>query len=375
LAAASSFVTFLAQREGGAVTGLNLLPLSTRIANAAVAYIRYLGKLVWPTDMAIFYPYHEDLAGWLVIASLVALLVLTVAAYRARRTRPYFTLGWFWFFGTLVPVIGIVQVGTQAIADRYTYVPYIGLFVAIAWGSAELLSRMRVPAIAGAAAATVIVGGLSAITAAQVQVWQSNASLWRHAMAVTTGNYLALNEVGMTLAAENRHPEALEYFQQSSQNKPEYAEVRNNLGLTYVQLGRLPEALAQYEMALRLKPAFPEAERNYAHALMIVGRSAEAETHFRRAIALKPDFPEAYNNLGILLASESRVDEAIQALQNAVRLSHSSTESQFLLGMAYGAANRLDDAEAAFRAVLRNDANHVAAKDGLARIEKMRRGK
>ena len=375
LAAASSIVTVLVQDRGGAMTGLDLLPLGTRVTNALIAYARYLGKLVWPTDMAVFYPYREDLPVWWAIASFALLAAITFVAYRVRRTRPYLTTGWFWFAGTLVPVIGIIQVGTQAIADRYTYVPYIGLFIAVAWAATESVARLRWHAWVAGAAAAGIIGVCSILTVFQVRTWQSNSTVWRHAAAVTTGNYVALNEIGMLLAAEDRHNEALEYFLESARHKPEYAEVKNNLGLTYVRLGRLPEAFAQYQLALRLKPAFPEAEKNYGFALMSVGRYAEAETHFRRAILLRPGFVEAYNNLGLLLASQARVDEAIDTLREAVRLNPGNTQSQFLLAMAYGARNRYDEAAAVLRQVLQQDPTHAGARDVLLKLERMKRGK
>ena len=375
LAVASSIVTLVVQQRGGAMTTLDLLPLTTRVANAAVAYARYLGKLFWPADMAIFYPYREDLPTWWALASLAILLALSVVAYRARRDRPYVTTGWFWFAGTFVPVIGLIQVGTQAIADRYTYVPYIGAFIALVWAGAAFTSKLRVPAAAAGAVAAVAIAACAVLTVAQVSVWQSNATVWRHAVAVTTGNYVALNEVGMLVAAEGRHIDALQYFEQSSRAKPEFAEVRNNLGLTYIQIGRLQDALTEYERALRLKPSFPEAEHNYGFALMSAGRLEEAERHFRKSIQLRPEFPSAYNNLGMLLASQSRLDEAIAAFKEAVRLDPQNAHPRFLLGMAYGAGGRLADAANAFTEVLRLDPNHGAAKDALQRLDKMRTGK
>ena len=201
------------------------------------------------------------------------MVALSVFAWRARHDRAYLTTGWFWFAGTLVPVIGLIQVGRQAMADRYTYVPYVGLFIAIAWAGHWALSRLRLPASVAVAIAVADVAGSAALTASQVRVWQSHETVWKHAAAVTSGNYMAVNELGMLLAAENRHAEALQYFETAARDGPGFAEARNNLGLTYVQLGRLQDALAQYELAVRLKPAFPEAERNYGNALMMAGQT------------------------------------------------------------------------------------------------------
>ena len=375
LAAASSVITMIVQQRGGATTDLETLPAATRAANALVAYMQYLGKLVWPTNMAIFYPYRESFPWWWIATALVVMIVLSVFAWRARHDRAYLTTGWFWFAGTLVPVIGLIQVGRQAMADRYTYVPYVGLFIAIAWGGHWILSRLRLPAYVPAAIAMAAVLGAAALTASQVRVWQSHETIWKHAAAVTTGNYIAANELGMLLAAESRHSDALQYFERAARDKPGFAEARNNLGLTYVQLGRIQDALAQYELAVTLRPAFPEAERNYGNALLAAGQADAAESHYRKAIALRPEMADAHHDLGVLLASQSRVPEAIAELEGAVRLNPGSVKSRFVLGMLYGAANRLDDAAAMFRDVLQRDPAQAGARDMLLKTEALRRGK
>ena len=240
LAAASSVITLVVQQRGGATTNLDALPAATGLANALVAYMQYLAKLVWPTNMAIFYRYREALPWWWIACALVAMVALSVFAWRARRDRAYLTTGWFWFAGTLVPVIGLIQVGRQAMADRYTYVPYVGLFIAIAWAGHWALSRLRLPASVAVAIAVADVAGSAALTASQVRVWQSHETVWKHAAAVTSGNYIAVNELGMLLAAEKRHAEALQYFETAVREKPGFPEARNNLGLTYGELGRPP---------------------------------------------------------------------------------------------------------------------------------------
>jgi Flp pilus assembly protein TadD len=375
LAAASSVITIVVQQRGGATTDLDTLPAATRFANALVAYMQYLGKLVWPVKMAIFYPYREDLPWWWIAGALVAMVAVSFFAWRARRDRAYLTTGWFWFAGTLVPVIGLIQVGRQGMADRYTYVPYVGLFIAIAWGGYWLLSQLRLPAYVAVAIAAAEVAGAAALTVSQVRVWQSHETIWKHAAAVTTGNYVAVNELGMLLAAESRHAEALKYFETAAHDKPAFAEARNNLGLTYVQLGRLQDALAQFELAVQLKQPFPEAERNYGNALMLAGKPADAEARYRKAIGLRPGMADWHHDLGVVLASESRVTEAVAELETAVRLNPGSVKSRFVLGMLYGAANRLDEAAAMFRDVLQRDPSQAGAREMLLKTEAMRRKK
>ena len=375
LAAASSVITIVVQQRGGATTDLDTLPAATRAANALAAYTQYLGKLVWPTNMAIFYPYRETFPWWWIATALVAMIGLSAFAWRARHDRAYFTTGWFWFAGTLVPVIGFIQVGRQAMADRYTYVPYVGLFIAIVWAGHWALSKLRAPVYLPVALAVAGIAGATALTASQVRVWQSHETVWKHAAAVTTGNYIAANELGMLLAAENRHKEALQWFERAARDKPAFAEARNNLGLTYVQLGRLQDALAQYELAVTIRSAFPEAERNYGNALLGAGQAGAAETHYRKAIFLRPDMADAHHDLGVLLASQSRVPEAIAQLEDAVRLNPASVKSRFVLGMLYGAANRLDDAAAMFRDVLQRDPSQAGAREMLLKTDALRRGK
>ena len=372
LAVTSSVITVLVQRQGGAVTGLGLLPLGTRIENALVAYARYVGKSIWPTNMAVFYPYSEHLPAAWIYGSAVGLVLASIVALRLVRRHPYVPVGWFWFVGTLVPVIGIVQVGTQAIADRYTYVPYIGLFVVIAWGAVDLTARAESRRFlpAGAAIAA-LVCAIAAWT--QVRVWKDTWTVWSHSLAVTSGNYIAHNEVGIGLVAQGRDDEAFEHFQASSRARPEYVEARNNIGLQLVKRGRVEEAIQQYTLAVRLRPEFAEAHQNLGYALMTQSRNAEAERHYRDAIRLKPDFAQAHNNLGFLLAANGKPEEAITHFEEAVRLEPDSETGHLFLAMAQGGVGRLDEAIAHAKEAVRINPTAAGPKDTLARLEALKR--
>ena len=354
------------------MTGLGLLPLATRLENAVVAYGRYVGKLFWPTNMAVFYPYSEHLPALLVVTCAAGLLVATGLAWRAFRRGSPVGMGWFWFAITLLPVIGIVQVGTQAIADRYTYVPYIGLFVAIAWGVPASLGRapLGVIRLVVPVLAIAIVAASAVIARAQAGVWRSNWTLWSHALAVTSGNYLAMNEVGMTLGKQGRHDEALALFEASSRAKPEYAEVRNNIGLEYMRRGRVADALGQYSLAVRLVPTFVEARNNLGMTLMGMGKQDEAAQQFREVIRLRPDHAQAHNNLGFLLAARDQVAEAITHFETAVRLQPDDERGRLFLSLALAGTGRLDEALHHAQEALRVNPASPGARDTIARLQK-----
>ena len=371
LAVASSVITVLVQRQGGAMTGLGLLPLSTRLENAAVAYGRYVGKLFWPTNMAVFYPYSEHLPLWLVLSCAAGLVLATFLAWRSLKRGSPIGMGWFWFAITLVPVIGVVQVGTQAIADRYTYVPYVGLFIAIAWGVPALVSapfvskRVVMPAVAVA-----LVTACALLARAQTGVWQSNASLWSHALAVTSDNYIAMNEVGMALGRQGRYDEALAHFEASSRAKPEYVEVRNNLGIEYMRRGRAADAIGQYSVAVRLMPTFVEARHNLAQALVAVGKADEAVQQYREVIRLKPDYAQAHADLGFVLAARNDVTEAISHFETAVRLQPDDERGHLFLALALAGTGRFEEAMVHAKEALRVNPSSPGARDAIARLQK-----
>jgi Flp pilus assembly protein TadD len=353
LSIASSVVTLIVQRQGGAVSDLGVLPVWSRVANALVAYLRYLGKTVWPRDLTLFYPYNDALPTWWVAGSALALVVISVVAVRTLRRHPYVFVGWFWYVVTLVPVIGLVQVGTQAIADRYTYVPLIGIFVGAIWGVASIVDRRPAWRWSAAGLAVAIVAGLAVVAHAQVQVWENNRTVWTHARAVTERNYIAENEVGIELVKQGKHDEALPHFEQSSRYRPEYVEARNNLGLAYSRLGRVQDAIDQFTLAVRLKPDHAEAFNHLGFVQLGAGKPEDAMASFREAVRIKPDLVDARNNLGFVLAAAGRVDEAIPQFEAAVRLAPDVVTGHAYLGMAYGAAGKLAEALREFREVQR----------------------
>jgi Flp pilus assembly protein TadD len=372
LAIASSVVTFMVQQQAGAVKELASLPVSRRVANALVAYVSYTGKTLWPTNLAAIYPYPDSIAGWQVAAAIAALAIVTWLAVRVRRDHPYVLIGWLWYLVTLIPVIGLIQVGSQPIADRYTYVPLIGLFIIVAWGVPEILARRRVTTTVLATAAVVVVAACVVAARAQVDHWRSSVALWQHAVSVTTDNYRAQGNLGHALAAEGRRDEAIQHYSEAVRIRPSYAEAHNNLGLALARQGRIEEAIPHYAEALRLLPDYFEAHSNLGAALAGTGRYTDAINHFSIAARLQPEHPQAQENLvrahyefGRALAERGDIDQAIQQFLEALRLDPTNADVHYDLGVMFVRKGDLRAAINRFEEALRIDANHQDARRAL----------
>lgn len=364
LSAVSSVITYVAQRSAGAVQSLDALPLSVRIANAILAYWNYVRKLAVPTELGLLYPYLKALSLGTVLAALVLLVLVSIAAVRSARTRPYLLTGWFWFLGTLVPVIGIVQVGKQPMADRYTYLPSIGLFIAAAWGVGELL-RLHLPRQVLAAASMLVVALYSWGARRQLEHWRSGIDLWEHTIAVTDDNYLAQNNLGWDLARAGRQMEAIPHYAEAVRLNPRFDGGRTNLALALMAVGRTDEAIAQYEEALRLAPENYLVHANLGFALSRQGRLDEAIARFSEAIRMKADYVEAHNGLGLALARKGDIEGASRHYTEALRFLPSFAEAHNNLGAALASQGRLDDAVAQFTEALRLKPDYVDAYNNL----------
>ena len=263
----SAAVTVYAQHEGGALRSVELMPLGYRVGNAAIAYLRYLVKTLWPRDLAVMYPLPLTIPPWQIIGALLFLLLVSTAAVLARRRHPYLAVGWFWYLVTLVPVIGLVQVGDQAMADRYTYIPLVGLFILAAWGvpalAKDLPYRRGILTLAAAMAIT----ASAAATWRQLGYWQDNVSLFRHALQVTSGNFLAHNRLGTALGRKGDVDAAYREFQEALAIEPNCYETHNNLGFSLAVKGNLDAAIKEYRVALALNPDYLTARANLEAAL------------------------------------------------------------------------------------------------------------
>jgi protein O-mannosyl-transferase len=294
-----SVITFLASMKNNVVIQINALPLKDRAANVFLSYIRYIGKLFWPRNLAVFYPFDANsFAFWQVAMCVLLFLVITIFVIRFGRNRKYLPVGWFWFVGTLVPVIGLVQAGLQALADRYAYISYIGLFIMIAWGLPELLSNWPRRKIALGLSMVIALSTLGICTHRQVSFWNNSDSLFSHAIEVTQNNYVAYGHRGVAYTNLGRHQEAIENLSQAIRIAPDYAEAYYNRGVAYSRLGRWQEAMESYKQAIRIKPDDALAHGNIGAAYGNLGRRQDAIESFKQAVRIKPDFVLAHYNLG-----------------------------------------------------------------------------
>jgi tetratricopeptide (TPR) repeat protein len=340
LCLASSVVTFEAQQFGGSVRGLAALPFDVRIESATVAYATYLWKTVWPINLAPFYPYPDGgWPGWQAALSTAVLLALTLLAIQQRQ-RPYLLAGWLWFVGTLVPVIGLVQVGSQAFADRYTYFPSIGLYIALVWATADLVAwkKLRV------ACAIAAVLALAALTWRQSGFWNDDITLWPHTLQVTGPNAQAYSNVGIAYENRGELSEAIKYYALAVETNPGYGTARYNLARTLKGQGRVTEAIEHYRAALRADPRLSDAHNDLGTLLNGQGRIDDAEREFREAVRIDPESAVAHRNLGSLLENRGRDEEALAHYEEAARWAPDDGPIQERLGIYFGRRKQYDRA-------------------------------
>jgi tetratricopeptide (TPR) repeat protein len=302
LAAASSVVTFLVQRQGGAVAALEALPLKFRVQNAIVSYAAYVGDMLWPTGLAPFYPY-KPLPGWLVALSALGIMAVSAGALAIARRRPYIAVGWLWYLGTLFPVIGIVQVGDQARADRYTYIPLIGLFVMAAWGLPELLARWKYRNRVLAAAAGLAVAVCAIGTQQQVRRWKNSVTIWEHALQATTDNDLAHANLAIALWEQGKVSESITHYKESLRIKPGVASVHGDLGVALENQGDVDGAIRELQEAAKLKPLEATYQYNLGVLAQRKGDTADARRYFEATLSINPQHQEARQMLDSLRGS------------------------------------------------------------------------
>lgn len=346
LAIGVSLVTFLSQQQAGATAVIEHLSLAERLSNAAVSYVLYIGKFLWPHDLAAIYIYQRHLPGAAVAGSALLLAAITLVAFTIRRSAPYVLVGWLWFIGTMLPMAGIVQVGRQAYADRYTYIPAIGLTVAIIWMAAGLVERRHWERGAAIAAAAILTA-LSLATVQQIPYWHDDLSVFQHAAAVTKGNYFAEYRVGKDMVDVARNKEALPHLQEALRTEPEFYPAVYVLGKGQAAVGENQAAIGSFSEAIRLKPDYAEAYYARASTLMQMGNSQYAEPDFQAALknGLSDDWaPSAHVGLGVILAQRGDVAGGTAEFENAVRLNPGLVEAQRNLANALVQQGRIGDA-------------------------------
>lgn len=383
LAAVASYAAFRTQAGGGVVQTLAGLPLGARVANAVVSYGAYLVKTVWPVDLAVYYPHAgASLAGGAVAASAVVLLGITALALWQMRRRPYLLTGWFWYLGTLVPVIGLVQIGTFARADRYTYLPLIGVFWMVGglvtgnWklgtgGEGDQGSGVRVrgPGLRVTSyqlpATLVLLLTCALLTRHQLGYWRDDATLFGHTLTVTGGDAVSHDGLGLALLDAGRPAEAEAHFRESIRWLPDYARTHMRLGLALAAQGRPGEAAAAYREALRLMPDLAAARVNLGSLLLAQGQAQEAADAFEEALRQEPDLPEAHSNLAIAFHALQRMPEATQQMTEAVRLQPDNAVTRNNLGRLLFLQARYAEAALQFEEALRLSPGYAEAEQNL----------
>ena len=356
LAAASCIITFMVQKTGGAVGSLDILPLSTRIANALVSYVSYMAKMVWPFNLAVFYPYPKLLPTWQVAGAGLLLISISLIVILNVRARPYLFVGWFWYLVTLIPVIGLVQVGRQAMADRYTYIPLIGLFIVITWGGAtdvlrwfsiQLSGKNRAIAIADRllfAAAISIVIVLSVTTWFQIQFWRNSIALYEHALNVAGDSYVVHYNLGNAFLQQNEYSNAVDHFKKSLRIDPNSKEAMNNLGLALAGLNRFDEAMDYYSHAMRLDPSFSDPHNNMGNIFALQGKLDRAVSYYLEAIRLNLEDKDSHNNLGLALTRQGKIDEAVYHFRKALVIKPDFASANRNMNRTLAIKNKLDHA-------------------------------
>ena len=364
----SSVVTMIVQKSGGAVTTAMNLPLEDRLANAVASYSKYLGKTIWPTDLAIFYPHPEirypisaQWPTWIIALSTLGLIAMSVCAVRQAKSRPFLISGWFWYLGTLVPVIGLVQVGTQAMADRYTYIPLIGIFVGVVWLVAELADRVRYGKHLAAGGILFVIGACAIITRSQLPHWRDSFNIFQHAVSVTTHNAPALANLGTEYFKRGDYDHAVQLFNDALEADPHFANASYSLGLVAQKRGKGDEAANHYRSAIQIRPDHVLSHHNLGLVLWLQDKDGEAETCFLEALRQKPDFLEANLNLGNLLLEQGRPLDGQTYFAAALRLKPNHISAHMGLALTLKMQGRLTDAESELRHVLTIEPEHLEA--------------
>ncbi len=405
LAAASGLVTFLRGRAGpGAIGLLARIPLGMRIGNALLSYGRYIGKMVWPTRLAVFYPLPTRLPAAAVMGAGVGLVAVTAGVIWAARRKPWLVTGWFWYLGMLVPVIGLLQGAgaEESMADRFTYLPSIGLFIMLCWSVPARAVERRISKVTTCVVAAAVVAVCAALSRVQIGYWKDTETLFRHALDVTRDNWQAHCNLaraseqagriedairhyeqalqirpefpeahislGVALCQMGRVQEAVEHFEQALRLKPDNAAAHNNLGLVLCQAGDVQKGIGHYEQALRIDPNYVEAEYNFGSALVQEGKFEDAIRHYEQALRIEPDYAEAHAALGFAFGRIGKFEDAIRHYEQAVQIKPDYAVIYYNLGATFEQAGRIEDAIHQYRQALRVKPDFAEAQNRLAKL-------
>jgi len=360
-----SALTLLAVSHEQGLPSLDVIPPVNRFAHALVSYVVYLGKFVWPTNLSVFYPHPIVTPIWQAIVAGLFLLLTSWFCLWKWQQRPFLITGWLWFLGVLFPVIGIVQAGHQAFADRYVYLPYIGLYIITAWGVPVAFARFKYRKTLLKITAVFILLAFASCAWLQLRFWQNSIYLFERAISVTSRNWVAHNNLGEALLKEGRISDAIHHFQAVLKIRPDYKYAHNNLGLAFTSKGRTSEAETFYLEALRYSPNFAEAHNNIGVALSKQGRYKEAVQSIQKALYYRPVYPEALNNLGFIMAMQNRFNDAIVLFNQALRLKPDYADALINAGSALAQLGRTDEAIKSFQQALQIVPDDAMAHNNL----------
>jgi tetratricopeptide (TPR) repeat protein len=374
-------------------------PFSFRISNALTSYVSYIGKMLWPAKLAIIYPYGQTVAAWQVWTACCLIIGISLLSVKFFRSHPWFPVGWLWFLGALFPVIGLVQVGAQSMADRYTYVPVIGLFIIIAWGLFEFLARWSYQKLIFIVIAVTVSGIFMGAAWKQIGYWKNGVTLFKRAVDVTEKNYIAENNlgqalmlrgkvrvaaehfkksleinprfppahfnVGLTLAQQNKPEEALQSYAKALAEKPDYAAAYNFAGKAHYLLGNTEQAVLNYQQAININSSYADAHNNLGRALFRLGEHEKALASCQQAIAIDPAYAKAYNNLGNFWYHTGHSEKALPNYRKALEIDPKFAEAYNGAGAAMIRMGELRKAAAFFREAVKIDTDYVAAQNNL----------
>jgi len=365
LSIAVSVVTIVAQRNTGAVASLDVLSLATRVENALVSCDVYLAKMIWPSRLAVLYPHPLVVPVWQAAVAALTLAAISMLVLRAARRFPYLLVGWLWYLVALLPVLGLIQAGAQSRADRYTYVPMVGIAIMAAWGLADLVRGARAMRRALAVAACIALSIYGVLAWQQVQHWRNSESLFRRAVAMTTGNYAAHTFLGRALRREGRIEEAIAQFREAIRIAPQFARAHDALGEVLLADQRAGEALPRLAEAVRLSPTSAVFHLNLAAALNTLGRVDEAAAAYRETLRLSPDSAAAHSGLSAALVEQGRFEQALGELDEAIRLDPGYAPAHYNLGALLLRMGRGGEAVAEFTVATRLNPDDAVVRSSL----------
>jgi tetratricopeptide (TPR) repeat protein len=342
------------------------VPVGLRIGNAVVSYVVYLRQMVCPQGLAVLYPYPRGLPGWEITLAVLLVAAISAGVFLRRQRQPYLLMGWLWYLGMLVPAIGLIQSGIRAHADRYTYLPQIGLYFALTWAAADLCAGWRHRRVVLGGGSAIILAALIFCAHTQTSYWRNSESLWTHTLACTSDNDVAHNNLGNVLLQNGKGDEAIIHFQKVLQINPDNTDALYNLGNVLLQKGKVDEAIAQYQKELQINSDHAKPHYSLGNALLQKGKVDEAMAQYQMALQINPDYAEAHNNLGIALLQKGKVDEAMVHYQTALQINPENAEVHNNLGITLLQKGRVDEAIAHFQKVLQIKPDSLDVLNNLA---------